>query len=127
MGKAIFEQIVRKSGNSLVATIPKEVADGMNLSSGVKVKFLIELDTPEIEFWTEKDGDKYTVSLLDDYGALYTYKNDEVQESLELSCPPHLLALYNFIQEMAHDPEIIKQSNEFYHSPEELAFDEDEE
>lgn len=127
MGKAIFEQIVRKSGNSLVATIPKEVADGMNLSSGVKVKFLIELGTPEIEFWTEKDGDKYSVSLLDDYGALYTYKNDEVQESLELSCPTQLLALYDFVQKAAKDPELIEKSKEFYHSSAEMEFDEDEE
>lgn len=126
MIKGVFDQIVRVSGNSLVATIPKEVVEGMNISSGVKVRFLIEYDPPEIEFATEKDDNKYSVSLYSD-GCLATYMNDSIELSIELSSPPHLLALYDSIQKIANDPEITKKSNEFYLSKEEVKFDEDEE
>jgi len=126
MVKGVFEQIVRTSGNSLVATIPKEVVDGMKISSGVSVRFLIEYAPPEIEFSTEKDGHKYSVSLFDD-GGLATFLDDSIQETLELSSPPHLLALYDFIQKIVHDPELIEKAHEFDYSDEEMAFDEDEE
>ena len=98
----------------------------MKLSSGVSVQFLIQYDPPEIEFSTVKDDHKYSVSLFSD-GGLATFLDDSIEETLELSSPPHLLALYDFIQKAVNDLELIEQSNAFYHSDEEMAFDEDEE
>jgi len=44
---SVFQAIARKSGNSLVITIPKGVAEGLDIKNGTVIRVKIEVQSEE--------------------------------------------------------------------------------
>ncbi len=95
--KSIYDTTKKTRSGDLILVIPKEIAEGLQLNSAIKVEADAHSeDQAEIVYSTMIDSVKCSIVFMED-GSINTYTGEEIQHILWLHNELDFLKLYNLI------------------------------